>query len=303
MPPTHDTTDPVPPVPQFDRAEFEDDGSGIPFCRKCKASIPDVYYDVNGNVVCPDCHARMIRPRQRWLRALKAFALGSLAAAVGAGVYCMITVGTGWNFSLEAIAVGYTVTGAASRAERFRGSGRPVLSVTRGVSHVLGDRRHVPSRGPRAALSSIPNEAREARKAAEKKAGDVKSKPDRSADTKPCRGYSPAQGGGSTCRRGNPGGGRGEGDQDEAGADRVEKDRVYVRLRERLPPGILGLLFLIGMLLVYAVLLLVLIYSLPIFIGFQSPISLLIFAVGLWQAWKMNAFTEVVITGPYRVRR
>ena len=29
---------------------------------------------------------------------------------------------------------------------------------------------------------------------------------------------------------------------------------------------------------------------------------LFIFAVGLWQAWKMSAGGEAVVTGPYRVR-
>ena len=75
---TPDAADPVPPVPQFDRAEFDVNESGIPFCRKCKFSIPNEYYDVNGDVVCPDCHALMIRPRQRWIRALKAIIFGSL---------------------------------------------------------------------------------------------------------------------------------------------------------------------------------------------------------------------------------
>ena len=58
-----------------------------------------------------------------------------------------------------------------------------------------------------------------------------------------------------------------------------------------------------SMLVLYSILLLGLIYCIPIVIGIQSPITLLIFAVGLWQAWKMNTFTEVVITGPYPVRR
>ncbi len=298
MSPTHDANDPVAPVPQFDRAEFDDEGSGIPFCRRCKASIPDVYYDVNGNVVCPDCHARMIRPRRRWLRPIKAFVLGSIAAAVGAGVYRMVTVGTGWHFSLVAIVVGYMVGGAVRSGSDDRGGlFYQLLAAFLTYSAIVGF--YVPEAWQ--AITSAPDEAREARKAAEKKAGaDAETRPDRSAKAKPAEDTGrPKAGARPVAVATRPA----VKAKDQANVEpTAEQDRA-AKLRERLPRGILGLLFLLGMMLLYALLLLGLIFSIPVFAGIQSPVLLFIFAVGLWQAWKTNTFTEVVITGPYRVRR
>ena len=50
-----------------------------------------------------------------------------------------------------------------------------------------------------------------------------------------------------------------------------------------------------------AVVYLVAIYAWPIIVGYQSPISLLIMAFGLWEAWKLNRRMPLRITGPYRV--
>ena len=52
---------------------------------------------------------------------MKALLLGSLAAAVGAGVYRMILFGSGWNFSIVAIVVGYVVGGAVRTGSGDRG--------------------------------------------------------------------------------------------------------------------------------------------------------------------------------------
>ena len=39
--------------------------------------------------------------------------------------------------------------------------------------------------------------------------------------------------------------------------------------------------------------------ALPVVIGFGSPLSILIFGFGLFQAWKINRATPVEITGPH----
>jgi len=108
-------------VLQFDRAEFAKDAPGGPYCRECGRPIRDEYYDVGGIVVCSACHANQLRKGARWMRSVKALLFGSLAAAVGAGVYRMILFGTGWNFSLVAILVGYMVGGAVNTGSGGRG--------------------------------------------------------------------------------------------------------------------------------------------------------------------------------------
>jgi hypothetical protein len=42
-------------------------------------------------------------------------------------------------------------------------------------------------------------------------------------------------------------------------------------------------------------------YAVPILIGIQSPISLLIVGFALWEAWKLNRRIPLRFTGPYRV--
>ena len=41
--------------------------------------------------------------------------------------------------------------------------------------------------------------------------------------------------------------------------------------------------------------------ALPVLVGFGSPISLLIMAFGMMQAWRMNKRIEIAVTGPYRL--
>ncbi len=295
---TPDAADPVPPVPQFDRAEFDVNESGIPFCRKCKFSIPNEYYDVNGDVVCPDCHALTIRPRQRWIRALKAFILGSLAAAVGAGRLPDDHRRHGVEFLIDGDPG--RLYGRPRRANRLRRSGRPVyrlLAVFLTYSAIVG--MFVPDAWQ--AITSVPKVAREAHEAAGKRAGDDdKSRPNRSAKAKTSEDSArPKAGAQPVAVATRPAVEEKDRTKPEPTA---EKDRD-AKVRGRQPRGILGLLFVMSMLVLYSILLLGLIYCIPIVIGIQSPITLLIFAVGLWQAWKMNTFTEVVITGPYPVRR
>ena len=43
-------------------------------------------------------------------------------------------------------------------------------------------------------------------------------------------------------------------------------------------------------------------YAIPVIVGIHSPISLLIFAIGLWQAWVMTRAANLPVTGPYRMR-
>jgi hypothetical protein len=52
-------------------------------------------------------------------------------------------------------------------------------------------------------------------------------------------------------------------------------------------------------LIVALVMLLGLCYALPVIVGFQQPMGLLIVAFALWEAWKLNKRVPVVINGPF----
>jgi hypothetical protein len=68
------------------------------------------------------------------------------------------------------------------------------------------------------------------------------------------------------------------------------------RPRPRSRLGLLGAMLLAMLMLVG------LIYSTPVVFGMNAPISALIFACGLWQAWVMTRGRELPVTGPYRIR-
>ena len=46
---------------QFERAEYAQPDQGARQCATCKAPITDVYYEVEGRLVCPICHEGLQR--------------------------------------------------------------------------------------------------------------------------------------------------------------------------------------------------------------------------------------------------
>ena len=261
------------------------------FCRECRTPILDEYYDVDGNVVCSACHAGRTLFRSRLLRGLKALLLGSLAAAVGAGGYRMILFGSGWNFSIVAILVGYMVggavrTGSVERGGRFYQFLAVFLTYSALVGMFLPDLWR--------ALSSSPQKERVAEKRIEK---EIQSERREEAAALSSAGAKAK----ATPAAADPKAGvHAEGKAKPAAPEakgRAGDGETPPRARTT---G--RLLYLVAMLLFTLVLMVGLVYSVPIVVGIQSPISLLIFGIGLWQAWRMNRATEVNITGPYRIR-
>jgi hypothetical protein len=41
-------------------------------------------------------------------------------------------------------------------------------------------------------------------------------------------------------------------------------------------------------------------YALPVMVGMQQPISFLIMAFALWEAWKLNTRPRLAFSGPFR---
>jgi hypothetical protein len=59
-------------------------------------------------------------------------------------------------------------------------------------------------------------------------------------------------------------------------------------------PSVPQLLFALALLVGFA-------YAIPILVGFQSPISLLIVGIALYEAWVINRRIPLVINGPYQI--
>lgn len=109
---------------QFDRAEFAEPRPGSPACAACGQAVSNVYYAVNGKVVCERCktevelHASQGSPAGRFLRAA-VYGLG--AGAVGAVVWYAVGAATGYEIGLIAIGVGYFVGIAVRKGSNGEG--------------------------------------------------------------------------------------------------------------------------------------------------------------------------------------
>jgi hypothetical protein len=107
---------------QLERAEVPD---AAPLaCNGCSVPIGDTYFEVNGRVVCPSCHGRVLEARAQGSgagRFVLAAVLGLGAAAAGAVVWYGIREATGYEVGLVAIGVGLLVGTAVQRGAKGRG--------------------------------------------------------------------------------------------------------------------------------------------------------------------------------------
>ena len=111
---------------QFDRAERAAAPAEMT-CAGCQQPVGATYFEVNGNVTCQRCRAQILAAWNRGSpakRFAKAFALGGVAAALGAGLYFGIEALTGYEFGLVAIVVGLIVGGAVHKGSNGRGGWR-----------------------------------------------------------------------------------------------------------------------------------------------------------------------------------
>jgi hypothetical protein len=102
---------------QFERAEFTTPGAGGISCASCGKAIAAEYYQLNDQIACDGCRRAAEAPLagSRFGRAAKAILLGTLAGAVGSGLYYGVSALTGYEFGLIAVVVGVMV-GIAVRA-------------------------------------------------------------------------------------------------------------------------------------------------------------------------------------------
>jgi hypothetical protein len=121
QPPIRDTAD---ANLQFDKAEYVAPDRGDSVCGACRSNLTGAYYDVNGSVLCEDCHEALqvrLTGGSPTRRTLKAFVFGLGAAALGAGIYFAVLALTGYQLGLVAIIVGLMVGGAVRKGCESRG--------------------------------------------------------------------------------------------------------------------------------------------------------------------------------------
>jgi hypothetical protein len=108
---------------QFDRAAAAG-GAGAVSCSSCQRTIPDVYYEAGGRVLCTGCKdatLATVSGGSRVGRLLSASLLGLAAAAVSAVGWYAISHFTGYEIGLIALVVGLVVGGAVKVGSKGRG--------------------------------------------------------------------------------------------------------------------------------------------------------------------------------------
>jgi len=96
-------------------------------CALCKRTIPDEYYDVNGQSVCESCRgqlAQLAETPRGWGPLAMAGLFGLGAAIAGAILYYAVIAITNFEIGIVAIAIGFMVGWAVRKGAGGRGGRR-----------------------------------------------------------------------------------------------------------------------------------------------------------------------------------
>jgi hypothetical protein len=298
---------------QFDQAEFTTSPASGPACGVCQRPISDVYYEISGKVVCAACRQGMeaaLRGGSPLFRALGALMFGAVAAVAGAMLYYLILRTTGYNIGLVAVVVGAMVGGAVRRGTGNRGGVfYQILAVFLTYSAIVA--MYVPLLYEEFAKGR--DKERQAELVAKKVATETKP-----AQTAPKTGPNPqpktepktAAIAGNESARTEP-----KSPVQKAPLAKAPPKESIVPTPElqvadvkkqadanaqKLPPvpgpGKILAAFFIGI-----IIFLLFLYSIPVQIAVAAPISGLIFAFALWEAWKLNKPLRLTFQGPFRI--
>ena len=256
---------PPPHELQFQHAEaLPPEGASGPtsqLCVACKRPIGGTYYHAQGRVVCAECASRIQAGQQAPppLSLARALLYGAGAALGGCILYAAVAIITGWEFGLVAIVVGYMVGKAIRHGSRGLG-GRPQQLLAVVLTYFAITTSYIPV----LVYETVhhPEQFARSRKA---KGGAAKGEAARS--------------------------GAGQGSAVRSGTAESQTPAPPGSPRQpRMPAG------------AASVMLLLLTAAAPFFglaSGLSGIITLFLIFIGMRQAWKLTARSEILVTGPY----
>src|SRR4051812_40167155 len=109
---------------RFDRAEYTNARPRAVDCTACNQRIGDVYYEVNGEVLCDRCikSDESVFPRgSGFFRFMRAGAFGVAAAIGGTILIYLFRELTGWEAGVISILAGFMVGSAVKQGSGYRG--------------------------------------------------------------------------------------------------------------------------------------------------------------------------------------
>jgi hypothetical protein len=247
---------------QFDTAHPGEAPSTV--CTSCSEPIRGVYHEANGNVVCSRCRGKLevlLATTGGMRRFRRAVGFG-LGAAIGCAIaYGAFRAYSEWDFSLIAILVGFVVGKAVFVGAERRG-GRRYQVLAAILTYFAIAASYVPLAMKE--FKDGPSVVADSSKAAAK--GDSLTAAASTTDA-------------STASL------------DSALAAELP---TATKTEGKSPIGFVGFMLGVGALTL-------LVFALPIMVGMGSIISVIILALGLLQAWRMNKAVEINVSGPYRL--
>jgi len=260
---------------QLDRAEYDENAPER--CAACGQALGGSYYEVGGRVCCADCQQRLVaalagRPGPAGF--LRAAGAGLGAATVGSAIYFAVRAATGYEVGLISILVGFLVGKAVHWGCGGRG-GWPYQTLAVLLTYLAIVSTYVPVlfgewKRHEAAATAAAGAGGEGAKAAS----------------------AAAPGQGQTAAAAATGQGQaavmGQGQAAAAG------DRAPARGADHE----FGFFFALGQLATFLAILLLL-AALEPFMGGVGILGLIIIAIGLYEAWKLNRRPRLQVTGPH----
>jgi hypothetical protein len=254
---------------QLDRAEYAENAPER--CAACGQGLGGSYYEVGGRVCCAACQERLVaalagRPGPSGF--LRAAAAGLSAAAVGSAIFFAVRAATGYEFGLISILVGFLVGKAVHWGCGGRG-GWPYQALAVLLTYLAIVSTYVPP-----ILGMIKQHQAAATTAATTPAATTATAaPGGAGAGSDGAQAAPASGPGQAMAAGSLAPARG-------GAHQPTPFRALANLAEG-----------------YALLLL-LAAAVP-FMGGVGILGLIIIAIGLYEAWKLNRRPRLAVTGPH----
>ena len=253
---------------QFEKAEFDQAETKKIECAECRDTIINTYFDAGGKTVCLACRDKIEEEQSRGngvTRFIRALLFGVPAAFLGAGIYYAISALTGYEFGLVAIVIGLMV-GAAVRAGSRRKGGWAYQTLAVILTYLAIVSTYIPL---------IIQEAR---------------KTDQAGNTEIILPLDTAR------VQENNTAVSSEISEEQTSMQDIEFTAGTVPSGSSEPEEVSFLMGLIGLgvLLVFAMIV-------PFMMGFENILGLVIIAIGLYEAWKINKRNPIAITGPFTI--
>jgi len=253
----------------MDSLDFEraDRASGTArACAQCATPITDRYFTLGSHVLCESCHLafqNVRAPGNAASRFLGAAALGTAAAAIGCGLWMVVTELTGYEIGLIAIAVGYIVGMAVHvGSRRVGGVAYQLLAVFLTYSAIV--MTYVPMIANQfMADNGVQREEQTTHSDDPQTALSEDSQTVLSDDSRIAAGSASNANAGENA----------EAPVTKPGADELAAWVAAIPFA----------------------------YMLPFLMGFENAIGILIIGFALWQAFRMNARSKIELQGPFHL--